>query len=288
MYLNINMGKYYYDKNIKELSNEDRGKLFELDKEKQQARINNTDSVEELNNSIVEDILQNNKLNAVPNRVLVLIDLNGKNWHTFEGGLKIKLARGTDNFDKKYTEPVNAICLDGKDIPKGAEILIHHNSSHDVNRIFNYKNLSSEDTVSTVKIYSIPIEECFLWRENKGEWQPTHGFVIAERVFKPYTGMITGIEPTQIKDVLYIKTGELSGKVVHTLKSSDYPIIFQDNGRENVVIRCRHYENEYKHEREEVTAINHTFTEQLNEGKLLIGVSPSNCKPLTETLAYAD
>lgn len=305
------MGKYFYDKNIKELSVKDREKIFELQKENQQARIDNTDMVEELNKSIVEEILSDSTLKAAPNRVLILIDTNGKNWHTLDGGIKIRLERGIDNFDKKYTQPVNAMCIDGDGVPKGAEILVHHNSSHDTNRIFNYNKLSSQNTASTVNVYSIPIEECFLWRINGGEWQPMKGFVIAERVFKPYMGLLHGIEPTQIKNVLYIKTGELKGNIVHTLKSCDYPIIFQDtNGKENTVIRCRHYEGtgtplikktkgniscelinanaEPPHEREEILAINHDLTEQLNKGKLLIGISTSKCKPLTETLDYAD
>jgi hypothetical protein len=103
-------------------------------------------------------------------------------------------------------------------------------------------------------------------------------------VYKPYNGSLVGIEPTIIKDVLYITTGELKGSVVHTLKASDYTIIFQDiNGREGRLCRCRHFEDE-EHEREEVVAISHYLTEQVDKGELIVGISTSDAKPLKELI----
>ncbi len=38
----------------------------------------------------------------VQGRIVVKVDLDGKNWHTFSNGTKIRLERNTDNFDLKY------------------------------------------------------------------------------------------------------------------------------------------------------------------------------------------
>lgn len=223
---------------------------------------------------------QEPKLAYVKDRVIVSIDMEYKNSVTFKDGTKIRLERRFDNFDMKYVQPVNATVLAAKNIPEGAEILIHHNSTHAVNEILNYKQVSGTDIASDIKYFSIPIADCFAWR-NDNEWQPLPGFDFALRVFKPYIGVIEGIEPTKIKDVLYVTTGEYKGQVVITLKSSDYEMIFQDvTGREGNLIRFRSSEN-VKEQREcEVIAIHDQYTEMVHSGSLLVGLSKNNCKKL--------
>jgi len=62
------------------------------------------------------------------------------------------------------------------------------------------------------------------------------------------------------------------------LKACDYEIIFQGvNGREERLIRFRHFPNQ-EHEREEVIAVDGYLTDLVNKGKLLIGLSPTNAK----------
>jgi len=110
--------------------------------------------------------------------------------------------------------------------------------------------------------------------------RPLKNFDFGLRVYRPYEGFIEGIEPTLIPDVLYVTTGEFKGLIVQTLKSCDYEIIFQGtNGQEDRIIRFRHFPYE-DNEREEVIAVRNDLTDLYNNGKLLIGLSPSTAKPI--------
>lgn len=212
----------------------------------------------------------------VKGRVIVKVDTQGKNWTTFKDGTKIRLEREFNNLDVKHTKQTIGIVISAEDIPEGALILFHPNATHDVNRVFNTEILSGEEKTNSVKIFSIPDTDCFLWKEYNSDWQPLKGFVIAERVYAPYEGLLEGIEPKQIKNVLFVKTGELKGFAVHTLKACDYLLIFNnEQGVEQQIIRCRHYEKGYS-DREEVVAKDNLITEKIKSGKFLIGTSPSN------------
>lgn len=224
-------------------------------------------------------------LKHVYNRVVVEIDLQSKNFHTFSDGTKIRLERQYENLNRRHTEPVNAIVIDAEYIPAGTQILVHPNAATDTNIILNYHSLSGKHEDSEIKYFSVPVEQCYAWLDGT-EWKPLKGFEFGLRVYRPYEGVIDGVKPTKIKNVLYITTGYLKGRVVHTLNASDYQIIFQDiNGREGSLIRCRHFEQADENEREEVIAIDHSMTKKVNEGKLLIGISSDNAQPLTENVS---
>jgi len=219
------------------------------------------------------------RLIAPSNRVIIKVDLESKNSHTFKDGTKIRLERIYDNFNMRYVKPVNGIVVNGKDIPEGAEILIHHNSTHDTYKIFNYQKPTTEAS-SDVQYFSIPIEECFLWREGKSSsWNALNGFVTALRIFKPYTGIMEGVEPQLMKNKLYITSGELEGNVVTTVISSDYEIIYQnDDGTEGKIIRLRYFND--GSDRNEVIAVEHHLTEMVISGDLLVGYNKSDATKL--------
>ena len=221
------------------------------------------------------------KLKAPSNRVIIKVDLESKNSHTFKDGTKIKLERVYDNFNMRYVKPVNAEVVDAKDIPVGAEILIHHNATHDTYKIFNYQRPTTEAS-SDIQYFSIPIEECFMWREGKGSiWNALNNFVTALRIFKPYKGMLQGIEPEVMNNKLYITSGELKGRVVNTVISSDYEIIYQnDDGTEGRIIRLRYFPD--GNDRNEIIAINDNMTELVESGELLVGYNKSDAKQLKE------
>lgn len=222
------------------------------------------------------------QLKAVDGKVIISVDLEGKNSHTFSDGTKIRLERQYNNLNRRETHPVNAIVIDGEGMKTGSQILIHPNMTHDTNKIFNYGQLSGDIEGSDVKYFSIPIEQCYAWldEEDNNTWKPTKNFEFALRVYKPYLGLIEGIEPTLVKDVLYVTTGEFKGLVVHTLKACDYEIIFQGiHGREERLIRFRHFPDQ-EHEREEIIAVDYHLTEKVNKGELLVGISPTNITEL--------
>ena len=221
------------------------------------------------------------KLKAPSNRVIIKVDLESKNSHTFKDGTKIKLERVYDNFNMRYVKPVNAEVVDAKDIPTGAEILIHHNATHDTYKIFNYQRPTAEAS-SDIQYFSIPIEECFMWRGEKGSsWNALNNFVTALRIFKPYKGMLQGIEPEVMNNKLYITSGELKGRAVNTVISSDYEIIYQnDDGTEGRIIRLRYFPD--GNDRNEIIAINDNMTELVENGDLWVGYSKSDAKQLKE------
>ena len=218
------------------------------------------------------------QLKAVEGKVIISVDLEGKNSHTFSDGTKIRLERQYNNLNRRETHPVNAIVIDGEGVKSGSQILIHPNMTHDTNKIFNYGQLSGDIEGSDVKYFSIPVEQCYAWldEEDNNTWKPLKNFEFALRVYKPYVGLIDGIEPTLVKDVLYVTTGEFKGLVVHTLKACDYEIIFQGiHGREERLIRFRHFPDQ-EHEREEIIAVDYHLTEKVNKGELVVGISPTN------------
>lgn len=213
-------------------------------------------------------------------RIIVEIDLEKKNWHQFDDGTKIRLERKYENFNERYTRPVNAIVVSSEHIPSGSEILIHHNCTHDTNRIFNYKQLSGKDEASDIKYYSIHEDEVFAWRD-KDEWKPLPGFDFALRIFKPYKGILHGIEPEKIKQCLYLTTGKYKDQVCITLQAVDYQIIFQDvNGREGNLIRLRTEGDEKTQREPEIVAIHHEYTEMVKYRQLIVGLTKSDAKPI--------
>lgn len=233
---------------------------------------------------ILEPNTKEGKLGHVEGRVLCKCDLQYKNNHTFSDGTTIRLERQFDSFDRRYTEPIQGTVISAENIPEGAIVLFHHNSIHDVHRLFHTGQLSGEEIASQINLYSIPETECFAWKELTGTWMPTKGYDFALRVFKPYHGIISGIEPTKFKNTLYMTTGDYKGLVVRTIQAVDYEIIFREptTGQESRLIRCRPYGNEKEHREEEVVAIDHKMTEQVKNGDLYIGLSKDDCKPLNE------
>lgn len=229
-----------------------------------------------------------NDLKHIPGRVITKVFMNGKNTHRFADGTIIILERDVENLDVKYTRISQGEVMSGEGVPAHSIILFHPNASTDTYRIFNYKPLSGEDIASDIRYFSIPEDQCYLWKDENDVWSPLKGYETGLRVFKPYKGVIQNIEPTLIKDHLYCTSGKLKGKVVITLKACDYEIIFNDtNGQEKRIIRFRHSDDDENYEREEVIAINDEYTKQVQAGELLIGLTKTDCKPLKENVSYA-
>jgi len=221
-------------------------------------------------------------------RIVVSIDTEFKNNHTFESGLTIRIERKWNNLDRRHTEPVNAFIIEGGGIPVGAEVLIHHNASHPCCQIFNVTQTSGSGEADPVKYFSIPETQCYLWRVSKGQWQPMRGFATGLRVFEPVATKFYGFAPVRIENVLWCTSGEYLNQVVHTLRACDFEIIFRnEKGIEEKIIRFRHFENIKDHEREEIIAVNHSLTKKVLSGELYVGLTPPESKPLKECLKKA-
>ena len=221
----------------------------------------------------------------VQGKIIVRVNHEGKNSHKMEDGTVLRLERGWNNLNKRETSPVNAHVVSGEGIPAGAEILISHNGVHETFRITNHGQLSGQKIADRIEYYSIPEDNAFLWLDGD-VWKPVKGFATGLRVFRPYSGPLVGIDPKKIKDTLLVTSGALTGKICHTLRAADYCVIFQDiTGREGQVIRFRHSDDE-EIEREEIVCINHGLTKEYNAGKLLVGLTETDCKPIKK-LAHA-
>ena len=249
--------------------------IQEIEKNKNELLFNHDNKIAEATQASVQ---KEESLVHISGRVVIKVDLQKKNSHVFEDGTKIRLERKFNEFNRRITEPTNALVISAENIPSGSEILIGHNALHEVNRIYDYVPLSGENEASEVKYYSLPEDDCYAWRNENGELMPMKNYAFALRVYTPYTGSLTGIEHSIIKDVLYITTGELKNNICHVLKASDYEIIYQgESGREERVIRCRHFEDDYN-DKEEVIAIANDLTDKLNNGYLLVGLTAKYAK----------
>jgi len=218
-------------------------------------------------------------LKHVEGRVVISVDIESKNVHAFSNGHTIRIERNYNNLNFREVHPVNAIVVSAKDIPAGVQILVHHNTMHDVNRILNYKKISGKEEASDVKYYSVRETDCFLWLHESGEWMPIKPYETALRVFKPYEGILHGIDPKEIKDVLFVTSGDLKGEAVKTIKASDYQIVFQGvNNQEQNIIRFRPHGDADREP--EAIAILHDLTKKVNNGKLLVGLTIKDAKPI--------
>ncbi len=222
-------------------------------------------------------------LKHVEGRIVCKVDENQKQGYTLSDGTEIALIRDVDNFDKKYTSQVLGVVVDAENIPKDALVLFHHNSLHESYQINNHSQLSGKEIASGIKYFSIMERDVFFWKmRDEEEWHPTENFATALRVFKPYEGFIQGIPPTQIQDTLYVTSGDLQGQVVRTLKASDYLITFRDptTGRDVQIIRFRPHGDEKEKREPEAIAIMNELTEQLDNGELLVGLTPIDAQPI--------
>jgi hypothetical protein len=270
------MSKYFYSK---EKFNVDGGEIAKSHQDLTQ-RFGSDD---ENKRAIREKTLRREfNIDCVPGRVVILVDMEQKNYHTFSNGQVISHQRDWNNLNRVETQQVLGVVINGDNIPKGALILFHHNATHEVNHLNDHSELTTEEYAAGVRIISIEEEMCFLWKmPEESDWKPTKNFCIAERVFEPYRGLLVDILPKKVKDVLWIKTGELANHVCRTLIACDFPIIFRnEKGVEETLIRCRHYEDEFNEEREELIAIDHGMTARVLCGDLLIGIDEKTAKPL--------
>lgn len=221
-------------------------------------------------------------MNLLPNRdrVLVEADMQAKNSYRLTDEVTIQMERNIENYNGRETNAVQGYVTDQEGFPKRAEVLVDHNSLHPTNLI------GDVEMKSNYKLFSVPLPEVYCYRELKtnktdcaifyGEWMPCENFLIIERVFRPYAGILEGIEPTELKNILFCLQGEYKHKVLHTAKWTDYEIIFQNEfGREDSIIRMRNNDDE-------VEAVSDDLTNLLLSGKLLIGKTASTATTFEE------
>lgn len=255
-------------------SNLSKDEIFSIEKEKE-VRFNNHKLSQEDIAKI--EMGETDTIKHVDGRVIVKIDMEGKNYHRFDSGLTIRRERAFNNFNFRETSPVNGIVISSEHIPKGVDVIVDYHSVHDSNRIFNYKNKSTN-----IRYYSIKTEDCYLWYDKNG-WNPLPPYELGLRLFKKYDSVISWMKPEKMDNFLYITTGKLKGKVVMTLIGCDYECVFQDtNGKEGNRVRFLPFGNEKLNKEPEAVAIREDILAEIKKEKILLGYSLSDCKTLKE------
>ncbi len=229
--------------------------------------------------------VSNDHLKHAPGRVVIKCDTNYKENETLSSGLVLGRPRDWNQFDMKIKNPTQAIVISAEYIPKGAIVLIGHTTIHDTNRIFNYKEVSGSD----VNYYSIPENQVFLWRMGNEEWKTIFPFETALKIWKPYKGFLVAVEPTFLKDTLFVTSGELKWKAVKTVKSSDYVVTYREpsTGKERKLLRFRPFGNEKEHREPEAIGEAEDITQAILNDEYLIGIELSDAKKCSEYLGWA-
>ena len=223
------------------------------------------------------------KMKALTGFVIIKIDTRQKERYRLGGtDIVLDITRGF-NWNQREDRPTLATIIDGENLPSGTDVLVNYLALEPVYEILDEDILTKHEKQQGYKILSIPNDMCFAYF-HKGEWHPCKEYLITMRVYKPYGGMLLGVEPVLVKNIMYVVKGysegtekdkvDLSGKVAVTLDWADYEIIWTNrDNQEERIIRTRD---------REVIGIDNSALEKINKGEYLIGLSPKTAKKLKE------
>lgn len=221
-------------------------------------------------------------MKALRNRALIKMNLKQNAKYAFDSGVVIDLEHGF-NFNLREDRGTKGYIIDGCGLPEGTEVLVHYLSSEPQYLVSNEEILTEEEKTEGYKVFAIPEDNVFIYMDKNGEWKPCKEFLITTRIYKPYTGIMVGVEPQLVTNRMYVISGsddwddeqnDLSGKVLVTLDHADYEIIFysKDN-KEGRIIRTR---------TREIQAVDEFLTKKVKKGEYIIGRSPSEAKTLNQ------
>ena len=193
------------------------------------------------------------------------------------------------NFNLREDRASFGYVLNSQTIPTGAACLVHHLSIEPTYEVpYIHYFLTEEEIKEGFKVYNVPVDMCYCYRELGGEWTPCENFLITQRVYEPAAKIKGGLilpdnmnQPTRVKGVMYIVKGfdtegggkvDLSGHVAITTENCDYQIIWhEEDNKEYSLIRTRN---------REVMGLNNYLTERVNQKKLFLGLKELDCKTL--------
>ena len=221
-------------------------------------------------------------MKALRKFAIIKINVKQRETYAFENGTEIFQATGYE-FNLRKDRGGRGYCVSCDGIPKGAQILVNYlamEASYDMP--YQREILTEEEIKEGFQLRNIPQDMIFCYMEN-GEWQSFGQVLITKRLFREYKGPLVGIAPEVVKNRLYIVKGkdtwdgeekDLSGLVCAVTLNSDYEAHFHnEQHRPDSVIRTLH---------REIEAIDYGLTKEVEEGKLLVGHSLQDAKPLKE------
>lgn len=219
---------------------------------------------------------------AIKTNILLKMNTRQKELYSLMEGVDIEISKGW-NFNLREDRSSMGYIVNGRGLTKGHQALCHHLTIESGNEVTAETILTDDEKKIGFKVFSVDKDMVFATSPDGIEWHPCKDFLITLRIFKPYKGKLKGIEPTVLKDRMYIIKGvdefedeitDLSDKVACTTANSDYQIIWHnEKNREQSLIRTRS---------REILAIDNGMLEDLKKGKLLIGLTVTDCKTYKE------
>ena len=219
---------------------------------------------------------------AIKTNILLKMNTRQKEKYALTDNIQIEISKGF-NFNLREDRSSMGYIINGRGLTKGHQALCHHLTIESGNEVTAETILTDDEKKIGFKVFSVDKDMVFATSPDGIKWFPCKDFLITFRIFKPYKGKLKGIEPSVLKDRMYIIKGvdefeeeitDLSDKVACTTVNSDYEIIWHnENNREQSLIRTRS---------REVLAIDNGMLEDLKKGELLMGLSPTNCKTYKE------
>lgn len=218
-------------------------------------------------------------MKAIKNFVLIKIDVTQKEKYALTKDVTIQIIKGF-SFNLRVERSSMGYVIDGEGLPHGSKLLINYLGLEPTYHVPNYNYLTEEEVKEGYKVINIPKDMAFAYNSGTG-WIPCEDYLITLRIFKPYKGLMTGIEPQIVKNRMFVVAGydnydgektDLSGLVAVTTPNCDYHITYHDtDNKQYDLMRSMN---------REIEAIDYDMTEKLNNGELLIGYSPNDCKTL--------
>lgn len=216
---------------------------------------------------------------ALKNKALIKINTLQKETYALTNDVNIHIQRGY-NFNLREDRGGLGWVINGEGLPEGARILVNYLALEPTYHVPNYGYLSEKEVTEGYKIINIPMDMAFCYKV-KNEWIPCENYLITQRIYKPYKGILAGVGNLLVKNRMFVISGfdeydgeknDLSGQVAVTLDNADYEVTFHDlDNKAYSLIRTRW---------REIEALDGGMTKDLLNGKYLIGSSPTDCKTL--------
>ncbi len=219
-------------------------------------------------------------MKALYGSILVKLDTKQKEKYNLTKDVKIEIERGY-NFNLREDRASMGYIVEGGGLKEGDYCLLNYLALEQGYIIQDENILTKEEKKEGFKVLSVPKDMVFATSPDGKDWTPCKNFFLTLRIFKPYGGMILGVEPELVKEKLYVVKGfdeydgkktDLSGKVMCVTANSAYVIEWHNTeNREEKLIRTMG---------RELLAIDHSMTDEVKKGNYLIGIETTDCKKL--------
>ena len=152
------------------------------------------------------------KVKSINGKILIKMNIKQKEKFALTRDINIEIQKGF-NFNLREDRASFGYILDGNKMTKGAACLVHHLSIEPTYEVpYIHYFLDDADIKAGFKVYNIPVDMCFCYREGYADWQPCENFLITQRIFTPPITLSGGLIlpdninlPERLKGKMYVK-----------------------------------------------------------------------------------